>query len=51
MKQRNFYTENKFMPEICVMFADRLIENRNYNRAIEVLRESDNQNKRNKKKN
>lgn len=40
-----FYTENKFMPEICVMFADRLIENRNYNRAIEVLRESDNQNK------
>lgn len=33
------------MPEICVMFADRLIENRNYNRAIEVLRESDNQNK------
>lgn len=40
-----FYTENKFIPEICVMFADRLIENRNYNRAIEVLRESDNQNK------
>ena len=33
------------MPEICVMFADRLIENRNYNRAIEVLRGSDNQNK------
>lgn len=39
-----FYVENKFIPEICVMFADRLIENQNYNRAIEILHESDNKN-------
>ena len=39
-----FYVENKFISEICVMFADRLIENQNYNRAIEILHESDNKN-------
>ena len=40
----SFYTENKSIPEICVMFADRLIENGDYNRAIDVLSESDKQN-------